>query len=256
MTILGLVIDILLIAVVVILGIIGLKKGFFKSIISLLSWSVCLIIAVLLAKYVAALLNHIYNFSGLIGGKIEGSLLGYNEFFTKSVNTYSSSEELIAAAKATDINKLLLKLIEVIFKSSSVNFESEASIANVVGASLGQICMVIISAILLFLLLMLIVKLLSKFFDKLAKLKIIGAVNKILGLVFGVAKAFIIIIVLNCILVALSLVPAVNKSISPLIQDNTHIEKVIYNETDKVIGEKVIEGQLIQKWIEDMWKSR
>lgn len=255
MTILGLVIDILLIAVVVILGIIGLKKGFFKSIISLLSWSVCLIVAVLLAKYVASLLNHIYNFSGLIGGKIESGLLGYNEFFTKSVNTYTSSEELIAAIP-NDINKLLHKLIEVVFKSSSVNFESEASIANVVGASLGQICMVIISAILLFLLLMLIVKLLSKFLDKLAKLKIVGAVNKILGLVFGVTKAFIIVIVLNCLLVALSLVPAVNKSISPLIQDNTHIEKVIYNETDKVIGEKVIEGQLIQKWIEDMWKSR
>ena len=70
MSTVGIIIDVIIVAILVIFGIIGFNKGFLKSIISLFSWVVCLVIAILTAKYVASWINGIYDFSSLIGGKI------------------------------------------------------------------------------------------------------------------------------------------------------------------------------------------
>ena len=83
----GIIIDIAIVLALVVFGLIGLKKGFLHSILSLFSWSVCIIIAVLVAKYVSGWINGIYDVSALIGGKIEGSLLSSNEFFATAVNS-------------------------------------------------------------------------------------------------------------------------------------------------------------------------
>ncbi len=257
MNTIGLIIDIAIIVALIIFGIIGLKKGFLKSVISIFSWVVCLIIAVLLAKYVAGWLNGIYNFSGLIGGKISEGLVGTNEFFTQSINTYQAGgKDALIAAIPQDINGLLAQLVKVVFSNANVDMSSTETIANVTGSSIGHICMVIISGILVFIVLKIAVALLSKLFDKIAKTKILGSLNKILGLVFGALKAVLIVIVLNCVLVGLSLIPAVNKTITPVIQDNTNIEKFIYNKTDEVVEKYVIEGNLIQTWVNDLWSNR
>ena len=255
MNTIGLIIDIAIIIALVVFGIIGLKKGFLKSVISIFSWVVCLVIAVLLAKYVAGWLNGIYNFSNFIGEKISGGLASTNEFFTQAINTYSSSDALIKAIPS-DVNGLLAQLVKVVFSNTNVDMTSTQTIANVTGSSIGHICMVIISGILVFIVLKIAVALLSKLFDKIAKTKILGSLNKILGLVFGALKAALIVVVLNCILVGLSLIPAVNKTITPIIQDNTHVERFIYNKTDEIVGKYVIEGNLIQTWVNDLWSNR
>lgn len=253
----GLIIDIAIVVALIIFGIIGLKKGFLKSIISIFSWAVCIVIAVLLAKYVAGWLNGIFNFSGFIGEKISGGLVSTNEFFTQTINTYQAGgKDALIAAIPQDINGLLAQLVKVVFSNSNVDMTSTETIANVVGSSIGHICMVIISGILVFIVLKIAVALLSKLFDKISKTKILGSLNKILGLVFGALKAALVVIVLNCVLVGLSLIPAVNKTITPIIQDNTHIEKFIYNKTDEVIEKYVIEGNLIQTWVNDLWSNR
>ena len=133
---------------------------------------------------------------------------------------------------------------------------STDTIASVIGSSLGHICMVIISGILVFIVLKIVIALLSRLFDNIARTRILGGLNKVLGLILGVLKAACVIVVLNGILVGLSLIPAVNDTITPLIQDNTHIEKVIYNKTDEFVGKYIIEGNVIQEWITDLWNSR
>jgi len=254
---LGIIIDVVIIAVFVIFGIIGLKKGLLKSILSLFSWGFCILVACLTAKYVAGWLNGLYNFSGLIGNSISKSLNNTNAFFAQSINVYEAGgKDALIAAIPTDINKLLAQLIKSVFSNTSVDMSSTNTIGYVVGSSLGHICMIVISGILVFIVLKIAVALLSKLFKNIAQTKILGGLNKILGLVLGLLKATLIVGVVNCILVALTLVPAANRTLTPLIQDNTHIEKVIFNTTDNLFGKYVIEGDAVKNWVENLWKSR
>jgi len=252
----GLIIDIALILLVVIFAIIGFKKGFFKSVLALFSWIVCIIIAIFTAKYVANWINGIYDFNGLIGGAIENGLIDSNkDFFSIVAGELGSSQAVIDAIPSTT-NGLLAQVIKVVFSNVTITEETTMTIAQVVGTTLGGIIMLIITGILIFILLKLAIFLLSKIFDNIARTKVLGGLNKFLGLLFGAVKAGLIIIVLNCIVVALSLIPAVNNVITPVIKENTTIEKFIYEKTDEVIGEYVIEGNMIQTWIEDLWNSR
>lgn len=254
----GIIIDVAIIAVLIIFGLIGLKKGFLKSVLSLFSWSLCIAIACLIAKYVAGWINGIYDFSALIGNKISKSLTNMNEFFAQSINVYEAGgkEALISASNSLNINSLLKQVIKVVFSNTKVDMSSTETIGSVVGGSLGDICMVIVAGILVFIVLKIAVALLSKLFKKIEQTKVLGGLNKILGLLLGLVKAALIVFVVNTIFVGLSLIPAVNKMITPVVQDNTHIEKVIYNTTDKVFEKYVIKGDTLKNLVEKLWEKR
>lgn len=257
LTTIGLILDIVIIAVLVIFGIIGLKKGFLKSIISLFSWVVCIVIAFLTAKYVAGWINAIFNFSELIGGKISSALINSNSFFGQAINVYETAgKDALINAIPSDTNGLIKKIITIVFTNSSVDMSSTDTIASIVGSSLGHVIMVIISGILVFVVLKIAVWLLTKLFDKIASTKVLGTLNKILGLILGVVKAGVIVVAFNCALVGLTLIPAVNKTVTPLIQENTYVEKFVYNTTDKLVGKYIVDGEIVQDWITDLWNNR
>jgi len=254
---LGIILDIVVIAVIVIFSLIGLKKGFFKSILSIFNFGLCLTIAILIAKYVAGWINGIYDFSNLIGNKIEKSLIDMNAFFAQSVNVFQAGgKDALIASIPNDTNKLLTQVIKVVFSNGKVDMTTTESIGSVVGASLGQICMIVIAGIITFIILRIAVGLLTKLFDKITKTKIIGGLNRILGLVLGLVKSILIIGIVNFVLVAMSLVPLVNKLITPLIQENTYVERVAYNATDKIFEKFVIEGDVLKIWVSNLWEKR
>ena len=177
----GIIIDFAIVLALVIFGIIGFKKGFLHSVISLFSWVVCIAIAFFTAKYVAGWINGIYNFSGLIGNAIAKGFAGMGEVFGQAINTFESKEALVAAATDASSNGLLDQLIKVVFNNNAINMESTETVASFIGASLGHIIMVIISGILVFIVLKIAVKLLTKLFDKIAKTKVFCGVGLSLG---------------------------------------------------------------------------
>jgi len=251
----GLIIDIVIIAAIIIFTFIGFKKGFLHSVISLFSWSFCLIVAFFAAKHVAGWINGIFNISGFIGNKISNGLIDSNNFFAQAINSYESAEALIAAIPEKT-NGLLKQLIKVVFTNSSVDMNSTQTIGSMVGISLGQIITIVITGILIFVVLKVAVALLSKLFDKISKTKILGTLNKILGAILSFIKVGVIIIGLNLVLIGLSLIPAVNKTITPLVNENTHVEKFIYNKTDYVFEKYFIEGKVMDNWISDLWENK
>ena len=99
-------------------------------------------------------------------------------------------------------------MIKIVFTNSNVDMTSDQTIATYVGSSLGHICMLVISAILVFVILMIAVTILKRIFNKISQTKILGGLNKLLGLAFGALKACVIIVVINCALVGLTLIPA------------------------------------------------
>lgn len=251
----GIIIDIALILAIVISSIIGMKKGLLRSVLSVFSWSVCLIVAIFAAKYVAGWINGLYDFSNLMGDKISSSLIKSNDFFAKPINTFANKEEIISSLPA-NTNGLLKELIKVVFSTASVDMTSTETVGIFLGSVLGDISMTVISGVLIFIVLKIVVALLSRLFDNIEKTKVLGGLNKILGLVLGFVRAALIIVIINLVLVGLSLVPAVNKIISPIIKDNTKIERVVYKKTDQIFGKYVIEGDTVKNWVEDLWEKR
>lgn len=250
----GIIIDVFVVLAFVIFGILGFKKGFLHSVLSLFSWIVCLGLAVWLAKYVAVWINGIYDFSGLIGGKIAKGLAKSNAFYAQAINMFETKEALIAALPKD--NKFIAQIAEAVFSNSKVNMTSNATIGSVLGSNLGHVCMIVISGILVFIVLKVAVFLLGKLFKNIEQTTVLGGLNKILGLILGLLKAGIIIVAINCLLVAFTLIPAANKVITPTINRYTHVEKVIYKETDKLFGRYVIEGDTVKNWIEKSWQNR
>lgn len=252
----GIIIDIILVAAVVIFGIIGYRKGFLKSILSLFSWIVCLIVAIFAAKHVAGWINGIYDFEGLFGDKIANNLIKSDKsFFGAAISQFGSIDNLEKAIPG-DTNKLVAQLIKIIFSDKSVDMSSNKTVADVVGSSLGHIIMVVVAGILVFVVLMIVVGILTKLLNKISSTKVIGGLNKILGLILGVLKAGCIVIIFNGVLIGLSLVPPINKIISPIIQENTFVEKFVYNQTDKVVEKYLIEGDVVEKWVNNLWDNR
>lgn len=247
----GLVLDVVVLCVIAISAIIGFKKGFLKSVLDFFSWIVCLAVAILLAKYVARLINGIYDFASLIGSKISAGLHG--DYFNTPINEMSAEQ---IAAIPSGLNGFLTQIVKIVLDSSKFDPASTSTIGALVGTSVGSISMVIISGILVFIVLKIVVFILSKIFNKIASTKILGTLNKILGLAFGVLKAAFVIVALNFVLCLLTLIPFVNKTIKPLVQDNTHIEKVVYNATDKFTGKYIIKGKLIQGWLTTLWNNK
>ena len=214
-------------------------------------------IAFLTAKYVAVWINGLFDFSGWFGGKIENSLCNTNDFFAQSINAYESvGKDGLINSIPKNFNTLLANLIKVVFSNTNVDMSSSETIGSVIGSSLGHICTIILSGILVFVVLKIAVFLLTKFFDSLTKTKILGGLDRVLGLILGLIKGTLIVAVVNVIAVALSLIPAVNKTITPVIQDNTNVERFVYNTTDELFGKYVIEGDALQNWIEDLWDKR
>ncbi len=252
----GLVVDIILVAVLVVFAVIGYKKGLLRTVLSFFSWVMCVLLAMWLAKYVAGWINGIYDFSAVIGRSISKSLIKSNDFFAQAVNVYEASgKDALISAIPTN-NKLLAQLVKVVFSKSNVDMSSTNSIGSVVGANLGQICMVVIAGILIFFVLKIALALLMKLFKKIEQTKVLGGLNKILGLTLGLIKGAFIVLAINCVLVALTLIPFVNKTVDPIIQDHTHVEKFVYKTTDKLFGKYVIEGNMVGKWIEISWNKR
>ena len=253
----GIIIDIVIIALLLILGLIGLKKGFFKSILSFFSFATCLIVAIWSAKYVAGWINGLYDFSNLIGNKISKSLINSNEFFAQSINVYEAGgKDALISAIPGETNGVLKQIIKAVFSSSSVDMTSTNTIGSIVGSSLGNICMIVIAGILVFIVLKIAVSLLTKFFEKMCKTKVIGGMNKIFGLILGLLKGILIVATVNVVLVALTLIPAVNKTIPKFINNNTFVEKYVFKATDNLFGKYVIEGDMFENKIDELWAKR
>ena len=253
----GITIDIIIVAIVAIFSIIGYKKGLLNSVLSIFSWSACILIAIFTAKYVAGWLNLIKDFSGLIGNKITKSLIKSNEFFAQSINLFEAGgKDALVNAIPNNVNSVMKHLIKIVFSSNKVDFSSSETIGSVVGASLGHIAMIVITGVLIFIVLMIIVALLRKIFGNIEKTTILGGLNKFLGLLLGLIKATLIVGIINLILVSASLVPLVNKTVTPIIKEDTYVERYIYKATDKLFEKYVIDGDLIENWVEDLWKKR
>lgn len=251
----GIAIDVIIVALVVVFAFIGLRKGFFKSVLSMVSGVVVIIVSFLLASPVAKLINKIYDFNGLLAGKLCKSIAGMGTFYSQTIPEGVSGSDLVNQIPSST-NGFLKKLMSHVLKPLSAGDVQGATVADIVSGAFASIIVTVIVGILLFVLIKIIIALATRLFDNITKNRVFGATNKLLGLAFGAVKGFIIVVVFAIVLTFLTVIPTVNTKLSPILQDHTKIARPIYNYTDEMVEKYVVDGKLVQKWVDDLWDNK
>lgn len=200
-------VDIIFFAIIIIFALIGLWKGLFESLISLISTAVCVAVSIYLAKPCASFIN---NTIGLDTPKMFDGLIG------------KFSEEQT------------FKLFGMQFARSEIA---------------GFLSM-IFAGLVVFVLLKLAIYLLAKIFDSITNGNtVLNGLNRILGMLFGIIKGGIIVIVT----LAICTVFARFTKVETYIKQST-VTNWVYNYVDD-FTEKQLKDIDIQEIIQDVIKK-
>lgn len=227
----AIIIDIVFVALVIILAIVGLVRGFAQSALSLIGSFVSIVLAILVAKPFAALINAIFGANNFFGEKIAEMFYGFNDAFgAVQAGGLSATEAYNAASSAK--GGIFDFLYKYIFADNGV--AAGGTLGGSIGDVLGPLATIVLAAIIAFILIRIIVAILSSLMKRLTQFSIIGGIDKVLGFVFGAAKGLLITAVICVAMSALTIVfPSIGNSVQPVINE-TKIVKIVYNKTDEL----------------------
>lgn len=230
----GIYIDLAIIVIFLIFGIVGLCRGLFKSIMSLLGFFGSLALAILLKDYAITLVNKLFNLQSLLEGFIGVKIGEVSPILTTPME---SADQMITAINATELNSILKGLFSGL--ATRVDFTTPISVADIVVSPISSICVMVLSVVALFLIIRLLVLLLNLTIGKIVKkAKGLKGLNRFLGFLFGLVQGGAFIFSLMAIVSALSLIPSVDNFITTNM-DSTIITKYGYNVVNDIIVDKL-----------------
>lgn len=226
MTILGILLDGIVILLFIIFVYDGFKRGVVKSAIDLIG----ALIALFLSYYMATQFSQIIFDSFIRQNLIESISKALNETSGKDVNTqveaiflslpkYISNTLGFYGVTPHTINTTI---------SSSVGNATEQVLSNISPVVINLIRSVLVSV--LFVLLLSLVGVISRALNRAFRLPLLKQINEIAGAVFGVLKCVIILLVITLVLrVFIPTLSNVPDILSESTIDSTYIFKFIYN---------------------------
>lgn len=234
-------IDILIVVILALVAIVGLYRGFLKTMLGFVNSFVSFIIAIFLARPIAKLL-------GLIP-KIGGGIANY--FSTKFSAIGNLGEALAEDTAVSEIIsqnagiKGFFKWIFNLVAGKSTISAGEVP-ANYFGNLVGSVVLILIGFIVAFILVRIIVAILGRLFKKLNDIKIVNAADKTLGFMFGAIEGFLII---GLVLLVVSILPFVSDKIGSALESTTiaktfirWIKNILEFISSKVDLHKIVSG--------------
>lgn len=194
------IIDGVLILILVISTIVGIVKGFFDSLLSLLGTGLSFAIAVFTAKYVSPFFNRILGIEEFILNKLDATNEGTVEFFGTRTN-----------------------------------------------AEVAKFCTWIVTVIVMFLIIKLAIFILAKIFESVTKNSpTLSGINRVFGMLFGLAKGGVWVAVILALCSAVSQVPVIGTTITNKIAE-TKVTSFVYKYVDDFV-----DNQLTQEKIDEI----
>ncbi len=182
------IVDIVFVALLILLAVIGLYKGFLKSAISMVGSLASFLISYVIAKPFGSLLNSIFKLTDAIAGKVSDWLYSLGEFFS-TVRTGEEFSAISGEMASGGISGVVQKLTNLLLKGLSI--PNGESVGSVLGEKIAVVITTVIAGVIAFVLIRIILKILEKLSDKLTEVKIFGAIDKVLGFIFGLAKGLV-----------------------------------------------------------------
>ncbi len=198
MTFLPLILDIVVVLFLLIIVIVGWKKGLLRGLVGLISTIVAFFVAIFFAGTVADFAESTFGVTTSITGWMEGVLNGVDGF-----NVSMSDEGITTALGNLGLPDFLADMVLGVVEQ--LNIEGAPTIAQVVAPVLAGFIATAICGIALFIVSAIVLNLLAGFLSKVFdKIPVIGAVNHLLGFVLGAVKGLIFVYI---VLAVLSILP-------------------------------------------------
>ena len=204
----GILIDVILIAIIILNVAVGYKKGLINVIFSICAFLIAILVTLILYKPVS---NLIINNTD-IDDQIKEVIINNNQ-----VNENNNNE---AQEEKTELQKYVES------KVSDMEDAAKSEAIQIVADTISKTAIEILTAILLFIITRILVIILKAFSEELSKIPIIKQCNQAGGIAYGLLKAIIIIYLLLTILFLVVSING-NGTISKAIEDST-ITKVLY----------------------------
>ena len=215
------IIDIVVLALLILLLLIGFFKGFLNTMLKFISTLLSFAAAIYLARPVTALLN---NWFGVVNKFSTMFAQKFSEMFVPFTNV---SGEIIKAEhiNATGILKKALSL----FIDNSTIYESDTALVQTLANNAASMFVIAIITIVLLVLIKLVIYLLAKLFDALKnRSAAFSGLDRILGGVFGLAKGLLIIAIVFVIANLLQPIPEVASALETVFKGSS-IAKPMYD---------------------------
>lgn len=224
-------IDLAIVAIIVIFAIVGIYKGFIEYLLKFVGSIGAILIAFFGAKPLASFLDGIFNFAGSLGNVCLN-------WFGNSVPQEMMNEVLNETSKTAFIEKISqdgLTVSESFIKSiiESANVDAGKTFAEVISSGMGIIFASILAGIVIFLIVKFVIFLLSKLFESKESVSMSGA-NRALGMVVGIAKGALIVVVLYTILTICCMIFPIDVTVNEYV-NQTSLFKATYQPYSEMI---------------------
>lgn len=213
------IIDIILVLLLVCFLLVGLFKGFWRSLFALLSSFVTLLLAILIAKPVASLLDGWFHISGALSNSFHGGIENY-------VDQHGYTNGWMAQVMRIVLGKDYQSLV--------VGGDT-TNLVNTFSHELGYITLVFICVVVLYIAIRLLLLLLSKILKKITSKGVMKGLDRSLGAVFGTFKGIVVVFIAFGVAFELStFITAIGDWINSMLIYNP-ISKFVYGLTKQII---------------------
>lgn len=213
----GYILDAVILVGLIIYVIICAKRGFIKMIFHFASGIVALIAAISLAKVMVSLTGGLFGLFDLLTEK-------FTESFSRSegFNVDIAGQDLKTLLASKDMVAIIATLI--VKKWVDVPLEPGTTLGYLAGSTVAELLCTLIAGVALFFLLKIVFKLLSKVLTALFnKIKLLGKINTLLGIILGLLEG---IFVISVVVSVLTLIPSA--AITSFF-DSSIILRLLYN---------------------------
>lgn len=210
------IIDVIMALIIAILVILGIKRGFVKSFFKSTKIIFVILITVLIGSFVVSLCQEMF-VGKMIEGRIGDKLVARAERETVSFGVDQMNEELPSIVK-----KILPmnEIEEYLINHSGSSSERARAIGNKIEESLVILISNILGYMIAFVISFFICSIAIFLLEKIFELPVLGWLNRVGGLFWGVANAYLVTSFLVCVVVLIFGSDFVNE---------TFITKLIYN---------------------------
>lgn len=144
----NIIIDVVLVLIIVGCAIAGIVKGFFDSILGLISTGLALALSVFLAKYVANFINKIFDFETFVMNKLGDDFKIFGMSFNKS-DVAKFVVWILSLVIVFIVIKLVILILSKVFSSITKNSPTISGLNRVLGMVFGLVrgCVIVVAGL-------------------------------------------------------------------------------------------------------------
>ncbi len=214
-------VDIAIIGIILLFAVVGLLKGFMKTLLSFAGVVLALIAAVLLTKPVVAALGG-SKIETIIAEKVLTVLSGMGDLMTTEIPSYEVLVEVLQQSLPASVAQSLAESVSEMFGSSA-----NQTLAQLLTPGLTNIFMNILVFIVLFVVLIIVFAVLKSIAKAFKHIKLIDIVDKILGFILGAIMGVAFVYLLMLILTLLTGVESINTLVDMILSSS--LGSIMYN---------------------------